>query len=110
MEISTWRRWTGLVYKRATGDPLFLVQNECDIYRPGQSINALMATTNQHKKAQIHMTPFGVCVCVCMGVRVCVRVGVCLSVGVCVGWLVDGNRTHKRSPFCDVMRILYLTC
>ena len=30
MEISTWRRWAGLVYKRATGDPPFLVQNECD--------------------------------------------------------------------------------
>ena len=28
--ISTWRRWTGLVYKSATGDPSFLMQNECD--------------------------------------------------------------------------------
>ena len=25
-----WRIWAGLVYKRATGDPIFLVQNECD--------------------------------------------------------------------------------
>ena len=25
-----WRRWTGLAYKRATGDPPFLIQNECD--------------------------------------------------------------------------------
>ena len=27
---STWRRWAGLAYKSATGDPLFLMQNECD--------------------------------------------------------------------------------
>ena len=30
VEIITWRRWTGLAYKRATGDPPFLVQNEGD--------------------------------------------------------------------------------
>ena len=30
MEISTWRRWAGLAYKSATGDPTFLVQNMCD--------------------------------------------------------------------------------
>ena len=28
-EISTWRRW-GLGYKSATGDPPFLMPNECD--------------------------------------------------------------------------------
>ena len=27
-EISTYRRWAGLDYKSATGDPPFLVQNE----------------------------------------------------------------------------------
>ena len=25
-----WRRWAGLAYKSTTGDPLFLMQNECD--------------------------------------------------------------------------------
>ena len=28
VEISTWRRWVGLAHKSATGDPLFLIQNE----------------------------------------------------------------------------------
>ena len=28
--ISTRRRWAGLAYKSDTGDPPFLVQNECD--------------------------------------------------------------------------------
>ena len=30
VEIITWRRWAGLVYKSATGDLPFLVENECD--------------------------------------------------------------------------------
>ena len=30
VEISTWRRWAGLSYKSVTGDPPYLVQNECD--------------------------------------------------------------------------------
>ena len=27
--VGTWRRWVGLAYNSARGDPLFLMQNEC---------------------------------------------------------------------------------
>ena len=42
VEISTWRRWTGLVYQRATGDPPFLMQDECDT-SPFNHQSSLMA-------------------------------------------------------------------
>ena len=30
VEISMWKRWAGLAYKSARGNPLFLVLNECN--------------------------------------------------------------------------------